>query len=170
MNDFLFYNNGRQKRAYFCTLVYTLTIYIGFKDNVNFDVILRVKFEPHIQELINYKGALESARIGPVSPVRMWCATSWLYSTVFRLFRYHFTSYNICPLLMYVCLLSLLFLSDLWSITYFVCYSFTSGSFVCSFRYTPLTSYTSLSFLCVCVCVCVCCVCVVLCQWWQSWW
>ena len=68
MNDFLFYNNGRQKRAYFCTLVYTLTIYIGFKDNVNFDVILRVKFEPHIQELINYKGALESARIGPVSP------------------------------------------------------------------------------------------------------
>ena len=45
-----------------------------------------------------------------------------------------------------------LVLSGLRPIAYFVCHSFTSGSFVCSFRYTPLTLYSSLSLL-VCVVV-----------------
>ena len=46
-----------------------------------------------------------------------------------------------------------LVLSGLRPIAYFVCHSFTSGSFVCSFRYTSLTLYSSLSlslFVCVC--------------------
>ena len=98
MNDFLFYNNGRQKRAYFCTLVYTLTIYIGFKDNVNFDVILRVKFEPYTQELINYKGTSESARIAPVS--RSGCDAPLRGSTPLRsvcsVITPHYTAFTPC--------------------------------------------------------------------------
>ena len=39
----------RQKAAYFRTFTITLTIYIGFKDNVNFDVILRVNSESYTQ-------------------------------------------------------------------------------------------------------------------------
>ena len=52
----------------------------------------------------------------------------------------------------YAYVFCMMVLSGLRPIAYFVCYSFTSGSFVCSFRYTSLTLYSSLS-LCVCVCV-----------------
>ena len=62
----------------------------------------------------------------------------------------------------YASVFCVLVLSGLWPIAYLVCYSFTSGSFVCSFRYTSLTLYSSLTLSCVCVLLLLLC-CVLLC-------
>ena len=143
-----------KKRPISRPLVYTLSNNTLFNICVNPDVKIDVKIKANTQECVTSKGRSKSARMAPFCRLQQkHTCCNVTRQCAMALIRRNGMAMEwrsaMVSLRTYTPVFCVLVLSGPWPIAYFVCYSFTSGSFVCSFRYTSLTLYSSLSIVCV---------------------